>query len=712
MTTVCFVGAGSAEFTRQLLRDLLSYDDLGPLTLVMHDIDPGRLELAEGLARIAVDRHGRAATIRGSLDRAEALAGADFVINAVNIGGHAATLTDFEVPARFGLNQTIADTLGVGGIFRGLRTFGFLDGLAGDMRARCPDAWLLNYTNPMAMNVQFLHRRHPELKVLGLCHSVFWTVHDLCALVGVDVDDVTFHSAGVNHQAWVLRWERGGEDLYPALDRRIAADPELGRRVRVDMYRRLGYYPTETSEHSAEYVPWYLHDPREIERLRIPIDDYVAISAGNLAEIEALIPQVARGEYVEPDEEAAEYAPQVIHSLVTGQPRTVQVNVANTGLIANLPADTAVEVPCLIDADGAAPVAVGDLPAQCAALNRAFLAVVDLTVRAWTESRPDHIRHAMMADPNTAASLSLAADLAARRPDGAEPRAPPPPGAARAARRAGGLTGRDVDDVHGRPQPFDGLDVLGARLGVGHDVGGRGDVADLGEPSLADLAGVRHHDDPTRSPQQGSVGVGLHLVVSREAGSDAHPVDTDDCDVDVDVGQRQLGERADQLVGLAARAPAAHDQLDVRPHGELGGDVQRAGDHPQALPAGQRPGDLGGRRAAVDPHRSHVGRDQLGGAQRDRPLGVVPLAAAVPHRELVEDSGRDRAAVGAGEQLLLFEQVKVAADRRLRQVEVLRQLLDPYRPGLVELLQDDSEAVFPAHARTIRASGCSFRALS
>jgi alpha-galactosidase len=401
------MGAGSAEFTRQLLRDLLSYDDVGPLTLVMHDIDPRRLELAEGLARIAVERHGRPADIRGSLDRAVALAGADFVINAVNIGGHEATLRDFEIPARFGLRQTIADTLGVGGIFRGLRTFGFLDGLARDMLAHCPDAWLLNYTNPMAMNIQFLHRQHPTLKVLGLCHSVYWTVHDLSALIGVPFADVSFHSAGVNHQAWVLRWERDGEDLYPLLDRLIATDPELQRRVRVDMYQRLGFYPTETSEHSAEYVPWYLHDPREIERLRIPVDDYVAISAANLAEIEALIPQVAAGNYAEPEEEAAEYAPQVIHSMVTGTPRTIQVNVANAGLISNLPAGGAVEVPCVIDAAGANPVAVGDLPAQCAALNRAFLSVVDLTVRAATEGRPDHIRHAMLVDPNAAATLPV-----------------------------------------------------------------------------------------------------------------------------------------------------------------------------------------------------------------------------------------------------------------------------------------------------------------
>ena len=407
MTRICFVGAGSAEFTRQLLRDLLSYDDLGPLELVMHDVDPRRLALAEGLAHLALKRHGRTAVVRAVADRREALAGADFVINTVNIGGHAATVTDFEIPTRYALRQTIADTLGVGGIFRGLRTFEFLDALGADMLAVCADAWLLNYTNPMAMNLQYLAARYPSLKALGLCHSVYWTIHDLCELVQVPMDEVEFRSAGVNHQAWVLSWTRDGQDLYPLLDERIAADAELPRRVRVDMYRRLGFYPTETSEHSSEYVPWYLHDPREIERLRIPVDDYLAISASNAADIEALIPQVATGQYTEPEEEAAEYAPQVVHSMVTGTPRRIQVTTTNDGLITNLPNGTAVEVPCDIDASGAQPVAMGDLPPQCAALNRAFLSVVDLTVRAALEGEPTLVRQAMMVDPNTAATLTV-----------------------------------------------------------------------------------------------------------------------------------------------------------------------------------------------------------------------------------------------------------------------------------------------------------------
>ncbi|MCL2780038.1 MAG: alpha-galactosidase [Actinomycetia bacterium] len=407
MTTITFVGAGSAEFTRQLLRDLLSYPDLPEPTFVLHDIDAERLELARGIAEIAVRHHGRPAHIRATLSRAEALAGADFVINTVAIGGHAATLTDFDLPESFGLRQTIGDTLGVGGIFRGLRTFGFLEGLAQDMLAICPNAWLLNYTNPMSMIATFLPRRFPQLKFLGLCHSVYWTVHDLCELIEVPLDEVAFASAGVNHQAWLLSWTRAGQNLYPLLDARIEADPQLRRRVRVDMYRRLGVYPTETSEHSSEYVPWYLPHPEEIERLRIPLRDYVQISAHNAEEMTRLAPSVARGEYVEPEDEAAEYAPQVIRSMTAGAPITIQANVLNTGLIPNLPDGVGVEVPCRIGPSGAAPITVAPLPAQCAALNRAFLNVVDLTVRAFMERDPAHIVHAMMADPNASATLTV-----------------------------------------------------------------------------------------------------------------------------------------------------------------------------------------------------------------------------------------------------------------------------------------------------------------
>jgi alpha-galactosidase len=329
------------------------------------------------------------------------------VINVIQVGMYDATVRDFEVPARFGLNQTIADTIGIGGIFRGLRTFPVLAELARDMAAVCPDAWLLNYTNPMAMNVTYLHSVAPELKVLGLCHSVHWTMHDLCELVGVPLGEVSYWSAGVNHQGWVLRWERDGQDLYALLDERIAADPELRRRVRVDMYRRLGYYPTETSEHSSEYVPWYLHHPSEVERLRLNVGEYVEISAENLAEYHRVREQLAGSHRLELRSEATEYAPQVIHSLETGTVRVISANVANRGLISNLPDGFAVEVPTVLDALGAHPVRVGDLPPQCAAVNRSYIGPAELAVRAAVDGDPRLVRAAAMVDPNAAASLTV-----------------------------------------------------------------------------------------------------------------------------------------------------------------------------------------------------------------------------------------------------------------------------------------------------------------
>jgi alpha-galactosidase len=405
--TIVIIGAGSVVFTRDLLGDVFSFPELGDARVVLHDIDPERLETAVAIAEATAREVGVEPRISGQADRRAALDGADYVINVIQVGMHEATVRDFEIPESFGLHQTIADTIGIGGIFRGLRTFPVLEGIARDMAEMCPDAWLLNYTNPMAMNVSYLHAVAPELKVLGLCHSVHWTIHDLCELVGVPMDEVSWWSAGVNHQGWVLRWERGGEDLYPLLDKRIAGDPELRRRVRVDMYRRLGYYPTETSEHSSEYVPWYLHHPEEVERLRLNVGEYVGISADNLAEYHHVREQLAGSERLVVRSEATEYAPQVIHSIETGTRRVISANVANQGLISNLPEGFAVEVPTVLDALGAHPVRVGDLPPQCAALNRAYVGPAELAVRAAVDGDPRLVRAAAMVDPNAAATLTV-----------------------------------------------------------------------------------------------------------------------------------------------------------------------------------------------------------------------------------------------------------------------------------------------------------------
>jgi alpha-galactosidase len=405
--TVVIIGAGSVEFTRELLGDILSFPELASIRVVLHDIDAQRLETAEAIARATARAAGAQPEVVATLDRRRALDGADYVINVIQVGMHRATVRDFDIPAKYGVHQTIGDTIGIGGIFRGLRTFPVLADIARDMQQVCPDAWLLNYTNPMAMNITYLHHVAPDVKVLGLCHSVYWTMVGLCELVGVPYDEVSYWSAGVNHQAWVLQWERAGQDLYPLLDQRIHDDPELRRRVRVDMYRRLGYYPTETSEHSSEYVPWYVHHPAEVERLRINIGEYVSISERNRAEYDRVRAELAHTESLAVDTTSTEYAPQVIHSLQTGTPRVISANVINAGLITNLPDGLAVEVPTLLDALGAHPMRVGDLPPQCAALNRNFLGPVELAVRAAVDADPRLVRAAAMVDPNTAATLTV-----------------------------------------------------------------------------------------------------------------------------------------------------------------------------------------------------------------------------------------------------------------------------------------------------------------
>ncbi|GAA3207184.1 alpha-glucosidase/alpha-galactosidase [Nonomuraea helvata] len=401
---IVFLGAGSVEFTQGLLADLVALPDMGEFEVALHDIHPERLETAEAAARLIAA--GRPVKISAHLGLRQALEGADFAINMIQVGMIDATRVDFELPARYGLRQTIADTIGVGGIFRALRTFPALDRIGRAMAEVCADAWLLNYTNPMAMNVWYLAAATPVRNVVGLCHSIYWTAHDLAELVGVPYEKVSYLAAGVNHQSWMLRFESGGEDLYPRLDEAIARDPGLLRRVRVDMYRRLGYYPTETSEHSAEYVPWYLHDETEVERLRIPVGAYLGISEENVRQYEATRDALKAGRPITA-EGTMEYAPQIIHSIATGTSRVVYGNVQNRGLVGNLPGGCVVEVPCVADALGVHPVAVGDLPAQCAALNRAYVNVNELTVRAVTEGRPEHVRHAMMADPNTAATLTV-----------------------------------------------------------------------------------------------------------------------------------------------------------------------------------------------------------------------------------------------------------------------------------------------------------------
>jgi alpha-galactosidase len=409
MPRVAVIGAGSVEFTRNVVADLCSYPDLrGEVRLALHDIDEERLTYSGRAVSSIVRRSNAGFEVDTFLDRRGALEGTDVAINEIQVGGHQATLKDFEIPKAFGLRQTIGDTIGIGGIMRGLRTLPVMIGIGNDLHDVAPDATLLTYTNPMAMVPWAVYAGTPFRNVVGLCHSVRDTHRFLAATVGVPLEDVTFTTAGLNHQAFVLEFRRRStdEDLYPELRRVIDADPEgLGRRVRVELFRRFGRFPTESSEHSSEYVPWFLHHDGQIERFRIPVDDYVRRSEENLEDWRRTKEALDRGEELE-IEPTSELASEIIHAVHTGAPRESYVNVRNEGLIDGLPEDACVEVPCDVNAKGIRPRRVGELPPQCLALNRTFVNVAELTVRAVLEGRRDLVDAAALLDPNTGATLT------------------------------------------------------------------------------------------------------------------------------------------------------------------------------------------------------------------------------------------------------------------------------------------------------------------
>jgi alpha-galactosidase len=405
---ITLIGAGSVEFTRILLADLSTFPELAESTIVLHDIDPERLATAERIAASANQATGARFAIEAHLDRRAALDGADFVINEIQVGGLPATLRDFQIPGRYGLRQTIADTLGVGGVFRALRTIPVVLAIADDMAELCPEATLLNYTNPMAMLCWAVWASGRSIRIVGLCHSVQNTHEQLAEIVGVPEPEIDFLTAGVNHQAWVLRFDRDGESMYPRLDDAIARDPDgLGRRVRIELYRQFGHFPTESSEHSAEYLPWFMSHDDQLERYRIPVDEYIRRSEDNLREYAEIKRALAAGEAL-PLLYEGELAPRYVHAMATGAERIEYGNVRNDGLITNLPAGCCVEVPCRIDAAGVHPIAIGALPPQCAALNRTMVNVADLTVSAALEGRRDHVYQAVMLDPNAGATLTIA----------------------------------------------------------------------------------------------------------------------------------------------------------------------------------------------------------------------------------------------------------------------------------------------------------------
>ena len=415
MPKIAFIGAGSAVFTRNLVGDLLGFAALRDVTtFALMDIDPERLRTAEVVTKRLVAEHGARARVEAHLDRRAALEGADYVVTSVQVGGiRPATVVDFEVPARFGVRQTIADTLGPGGIMRGLRTIPVLLEVCRDMEELCPDALLLQYVNPMAMLCWAVAEASP-IRTIGLCHSVQHTAGELAHDLGVPVEEIDYHAAGINHMAFYLHFERDGEDLYPRLERIV----EEGRvpdanRVRYEVLRHLGYFVTESSEHFAEYVPWFIKAGRPdlVERFNIPIDEYLRRGAAQAADWGGLRERLESDPYPLGVERSAEYGADIVHACETGEPLAFNGNVPNAlaghPLIENLPADCCVEVPCVASERGIEPQPVGPLPRHLAALMQTNVNVQGMTVQAALTGRREPVYHAAMVDPHTASELPL-----------------------------------------------------------------------------------------------------------------------------------------------------------------------------------------------------------------------------------------------------------------------------------------------------------------
>jgi alpha-galactosidase len=404
---VAMIGAGSVVFCKNLTGDILSYPEFRDATFSYMDIDAERLDVGANLCRKAAEAVGASPRIEATLDRREALRGADFVINMVQVGGFDSTLVDFEIPRTYGLNFTIADTTGPGGMFRALRTFPVLRKLCRDMEELCPRAILLNYSNPMCMNMQTVARTS-GVRAVGLCHSVQGTFDQLMGYLGEDPKQVAFVCAGINHMAFYLRLEKDGEDLYPRLfDAMCRPEVYDTNRVRFELMKRFGYFVTESSEHNAEYSAHFIPHGREhVEQFSIPIDEYLCRCDRIIEEFERLKALRRSAEKIEVHR-SHEYGSSIIHSVVTGTPRVVYGNMPNHGAIENLPPDAIAEAPTLVDRGGLHFTKVGPLPPQLLGYMMPHVMQHELFIRAAIEGRRDHVYQACMLDPLTAATLTL-----------------------------------------------------------------------------------------------------------------------------------------------------------------------------------------------------------------------------------------------------------------------------------------------------------------
>ena len=391
------MGAGSTVFAKNVLGDSMMTPALEDSVIALYDIDAVRLEDSKRMLDTINRNNGSKATIEtylGVENRKAALRGANYVVDAIQVGGYEpCTVTDFEIPKKYGLRQTIADTLGIGGIFRALRTIPVLFDFARDMEEVCPDAWFLNYTNPMAM-LSGAMQRYTGVKTVGLCHSVQVCCEGLMKGLGMEYDDtVQWKIAGINHQAWLLEVTKNGVDLYPEIKRRALARTEKHHdMVRYEIMKRFGYYVTESSEHNSEYMPYFIKSthPELIDQFNIPLDEYPRRCINQIAEWEKMRENLLGDENLT-HTRSREYASYIMEAMETNRPFKFGGNVINTGLITNLPSNACVEVPCIADASGVQSVFIGDLPEQCAAMNRTNINPQLLAIEAAVTKKKDYI---------------------------------------------------------------------------------------------------------------------------------------------------------------------------------------------------------------------------------------------------------------------------------------------------------------------------------
>ncbi len=420
---IAFIGAGSTVFMKNIVGDVLQKPALRNSHFALMDIDVERLAQAEVVARKLVSTLGTQARISTHTEQRAAIDGADFVIVAFQIGGYEpATVTDFEIPARYGLRQTIADTVGIGGIMRGLRTVPHLWSLCADMRDLCPRALLLQYVNPMAINMWAIAERYPDIRTVGLCHSVQCTIETLAHDLDIDPGRIRFLCAGINHMAFFLQLEEvqnNGKtrDLYPDLFAGFAAGrlpkpntefPRCPNIVRYEVMAQFGFFVTESSEHFSEYVPWFIKSgqPELLDRFAIPLDEYRTRCEEQIGDWAKQLQEFRTTDRIEVGQ-SGEYASDIVNSVWTGTPSAIYGNVPNEGLLPSLPTGCSVEVPCTVDRTGIHPTHIGSIPPQLSALMRTNINVQELTVKALLEESRDHIYHAAMLDPHTAAELGL-----------------------------------------------------------------------------------------------------------------------------------------------------------------------------------------------------------------------------------------------------------------------------------------------------------------